>query len=273
MRSPRWVARLLLPVVVVATSGCFATRNDVRIVQADVLRVREEVRTRDSVRAAADAQLLRLLGTVTDSLRSVSLQLGRHHADSREELYAIGQQLIQILATQGLSERRLQELRADLESRAQAPPVPPPSVMTGRDSTVAVAVDTAMAQPGPNQIYQAAFDQLRRGSYATARGGFDELLRLYPRSELASTAQLQIGVAYASEGQDALADSVFVLVAQRYPDSPDAPTALYKRGVALAGAGQTRLARTVLTQLVDRYPRAAEVELARDRLKTLPPTP
>jgi len=266
-----WVVRLL-PVVVVATTGCFATRNDVRIVQADVLRVRDEVRSRDSVRAVADAQLLRLLGSVTDSLRSVSVQLGRHNADSKEELYAIGQQLIQILATQGLSERRLQELRAELESRAQTP-VLPPSVMTGRDSTVAAVLDTAVAQPGPNQIYQAAFDQLRRGSYATARNGFGDLLRLYPRSELASTAQLQIGVAYASEGQEALADSVFVIVAQRYPESPDAPTALYKRGVALAGAGQTRLARTVLTQLIDRYPRAAEIELARDRLKTLPPTP
>ncbi len=262
----------LLPVVVVATSGCFATRNDVRIVQADLLRMREEVRLRDSVRASSDAQLLRLLGTVTDSLRTVSAQLSRHNADSKEEQYAIGQQLIQILATQGLSERRLQELRAELESRAQAP-VLPPSVMTGRDSTVAVVVDTTVAQPGPNQIYQSAFDQLRRGSYATARSGFGELLRLYPRSELASAAQLQIGVAYASEGQDALADSVFVLVAQRYPESADAPTALYKRGVALANAGQTRLARTVLTQMIDKYPRAAEVELARDRLKTLPPTP
>jgi tol-pal system protein YbgF len=145
--------------------------------------------------------------------------------------------------------------------------------MTGRDTLAATAVGSDPGIPGPNVLYQTAFEQLRRGSFATARSGFEELLTQYPRSELAADAQYHIGLAYASEGQDVLADSVYALVVQQFPESPRAPPALYKRGIALAAAGQTRLARTLLTQLVDRYPRAPEVELANDRLKTLPPTP
>ena len=183
--------------------------------------------------------------------------------------------MIQVLETQGLSQRRLQELRAELETRSAAipPAAPPQSVMTGRDTLAATAVGSDPGIPGPNVLYQTAFEQLRRGSFATARSGFEELLTQYPRSELAADAQYHIGLAYASEGQDVLADSVYALVVQQFPESPRAPTALYKRGIALAAAGQTRLARTLLTQLVDRYPRAPEVELANDRLKTLPPTP
>jgi tol-pal system protein YbgF len=275
MPVARWVARLLLPAVVVATTGCFATRNDVRLVQQDVRRAQAALERRDSVRAEQDARLAALVTSALDSLRSVSAQLSKHNAESKESLYAVGQQLLQVLDLQGLSQRRLQELRAELESRAQAPVVvpPPQPVVTGRDSVVPVTVPPTAAGPGPNQLYQLGFDQLRRASYGAARAAFGELLTTYPRSELAADAQYHVAVAFASEGQEAAADSVYALVVERYPQSPRAPTALYKRGVALAAAGQTRLARTLLQQVIGRYRTAPEVELARDRLATLPPTP
>lgn len=275
--TPRWLARLA-PVAAVAAAGCFATRNDVRVVQQDIATLRTEFARRDSARAVQDARLLAALqqsiDETRDSIRSVSTQLGRHNADNREEMYALGQQVIQLLAMQGLSQQRLQEMRAALEERATAapPPVVPPSVMSGRDTVAAQAVATEPQVPGPNQLYQLAVEQMKRGSFSTARSGFGELLRLYPESDLAAESQFQIALAFSSEGQDAAADSAYALVVTTYPQSPRAPTALYKRGVALAAAGQTRLARQLLTQLIDKYPRADEVELARDRLRTLPPT-
>jgi tol-pal system protein YbgF len=277
--TPRWLARLA-PLAAVAAAGCFATRNDVRVVQQDIATLRTEFARRDSARAVQDARLLAALQNsideTRDSIRSVSTQLGRHNADSREEMYAIGQQVIQLLAMQGLSQQRLQEMRAALEQRAaEVPPpavTPPPGTMTGRDTTAAQAVATEQQAPGPNQLYQLAFDQLRRGSYSAARTGFGELLRLYPTSDLAADAQLQIASAFASEGQDVAADSAYALVVSRYPQSPKAPTALYKRAVALAAAGQTRLARQLLNDVITKYPRADEVVLARDRLRTLPPS-
>jgi|688.fasta_scaffold199550_2 tol-pal system protein YbgF len=277
--TPRWLARLA-PLAAVAAAGCFATRNDVRVVQQDIATLRTESARRDSARAVQDARLLTALqqsiDETRDSIRSVSTQLGRHNADNREEMYAIGQQVIQLLAMQGLSQQRLQEMRAALEERAATVPppavAPPTGTMTGRDSVAAEAVSTEPAAPGPNQLYQLANEQMKRGSFSTARAGFGELLRLYPESDLAAESQFQIALAFGSEGQDASADSAYALVVTKYPQSPRAPTSLYKRGVALAAAGQTRLARQLLTQLIDTYPRADEVELARDRLRTLPPT-
>ena len=112
-------------------------------------------------------------------------------------------------------------------------------------------------------------DQLRRGSPGSARRGFEELLRLYPTSELAGEAQFYIGEALAGEGNLAAADTAYGTVVARYSESPRAPTALYKRALLLQQRGNVAMARTALNELVRRYPRSDEAQLARDRLRTL----
>src|SRR5207237_6804423 len=125
------------------------------------------------------------------------------------------------------------------------------------------------AAPGPAQLFQLSFDQLRRGSYGTARSGFEELLRRYPDFEEASAAQLYIGQSYAEERRIAEADSVYALVVTRYPRSKDAPTALYKYGLSQLSQGKKAAARAALQRVVREFPSSTEAELAGDRLKTI----
>jgi tol-pal system protein YbgF len=257
-RSIWWI-----PVAVLATGGCFATRDDVRVLQSDLQAMRAASARSDSALAAQITRVLGELRTTNDSIEVVSTRLMRFQGAVREDLYSLGQQLITVQELTGQSQRRLQELRSSLEQRAQE----------GDAQAAAAAGDTAAAAraatPGPNQLFQLSLDNLRRGSAGAARTGFQELLRQYPRSDLAPDAQFYVGEAYAAEGNAMAADSAYAAVTALYPQSPRAPTALYKRALGMEARGDTAGARAALTSLVERYPRSDEATLARERLRSL----
>jgi tol-pal system protein YbgF len=245
------------------TGACFATRSDMRVLQGDILNFRTEMARADSARARQVAAVAATLGTVTDSVRMLGERLTRFQGDTRGETRAIQQQLLQIQELTGQSQRRLQELRAEMEARAQQVPVVPVAPAPG-DTTTPAPVQAA---PGPNQLYQLAYDQLRRGSYSSARAGFEELLRLYPTSELAPDAQINIAEAYAAEGTATAADSAYAAVVSRYPRSIRAPTALYKLALSQAQQGRKADARTSMDRVVREYPTSDEADLAREWLR------
>jgi tol-pal system protein YbgF len=271
--------RSLTPVALLATGACFATQSDVRVLQNDLQIMRTESAMADSVRRAQLDTIIASLGRNRDSLESMGARLGKFQGDVREELYSLGQQLIQVQELTGQSQRRLQELRASLDQRAQELAAPPavgaqdtvvvPAVSTSPGGTAAGAAPTTPTTPGPNQLFQLALDQLRRGSTGAARTGFQDLLRQYPTADIAPDAQFYLAETIAAEGNAAAADSAYAEVVAKYPQSQRAPTAAYKRAVAHQRAGRIDQARTAFTQLVERYPRSEEAALAREQLRTL----
>lgn len=259
--AARAAATLLL---VVTTGGCFATRSDMRVLQGDIMNFRTESARADSARARQLAAVSAAIGVVNDSLKATSERLTRFQGDTRGDLRKIQEQLLQVQELTGQSQRRIQEMRADLEARAQQQIIPPTTPLPG-DTTGAAPVAPTL---GPNQLYQLAYDQLRRGSYSSARAAFEELLRLYPTSELAPAAQINIAEAFAAEGTAASADSAYAAVVSKYPRAPQAATALYKMALSMARQGKSADARTSMNRLVREYPTSDEADLAREWLRT-----
>jgi len=247
----------LMPVAALAATGCMATKQDVRLLQDEIRTLRAtQLRSDTAQRRHVDSALMLLVRT-NDSLRVLGLRMASFQANIGGELYEMGKQLITIQELAGMSSKRIMELRSTMEERAQ-------SITTAPTDTSAAA-----PSPGPAQLFQLSFDQLRRGSYGTARSGFEELLRRYPDFEEASAAQLYIGQSYAEERRTTDADSVYALVVTRYPRSKDAPTALYKYGLSQLSQGRKAAARAALQRVVREYPQSTEAELAGDRLKTI----
>ena len=259
------LARLfwLSPVALLATGAC-ATKGDLRIVQNDLQVMRIEQAQADSARKRQLDDILAALTTSRDSMLVLSKRLAKFQGDAAGELYALGQQLIQVQELSGQSQRRLQELRGSLEERAQQVAAPPPPVVPGGDASAAATVT-----PGPNQLFQLSLDQLRRGSTGAARLGFADLLKQYPNSDVAPDAQFYVAESYAQEGNQGAADSAYALVVGQYPKSPRAPTALYKRARILQAAGKAAAALTALNQVIRDNPRSDEAALAREQLRTL----
>ena len=116
-RVRRAVALAIVPVVTMTTGACFATRNDVRVLQGDIAVLRAEATRADSMHREQLRQVSRQVGVVNDSVRTVATVLSRFQGDVSLSLHNIGQQLITLTELAGASQKKLQEMRADL-SRA-----------------------------------------------------------------------------------------------------------------------------------------------------------
>jgi len=288
MRSARRLA--LLPLVALATGGCFATREDMRVLQGDIAVLRAYAARSDSMQREQIRRVSQQVGAVSDTLRMVNAFLARFQGDESLQMHTFGQQLLTIQELLGQSAKKMQEMRADLEARdaeraasaaqllAQSqPPAAVSALGTGGTAGTAgtaapassAAAPAAAPQPGPNQLFQLAQQQLQGGRTSAARGGFEDFLAQYPSNELAPEAALKIAQSWEFDGKTAAADSAYQVVVEKYPKSSQAPTALYKRAQIFRLAGQTKQARALYQQLIDNYPKSQLVELAQDFLKTL----
>ncbi|MGQ0649705.1 MAG: tol-pal system protein YbgF [Gemmatimonadaceae bacterium] len=263
------LARLLLPVVLLAASGCFATRSDMRILQGDILTMRHEAARADSARARQFALLAGQLVVVADSIRETGNRLTRYQGENRGEFRAMGQQLLQLGELVGQSSAVVQRMRAENEARMQQQlqHTPPPAGAV-TDTTQAAAPTTQPVAPGPNQLFQDGLAQARRGSYGAAQAAFEEMLRLYPTSDLAPDAQYYLAESYESDGKLPQADSAYAALVAKFPRSPKASTALYKRALSLVKQGRRGEARTAMEQLTRQYPNTDAAELAAEWLRT-----
>jgi tol-pal system protein YbgF len=246
-------------VVVTASAGC-ATKGDMRILQEELRSLRSSIAHSDTTQRAQADSAMRLIARANDSLRFLSTRFAAFQANVNGGLYDMGRQLLQIQELSGQSQRRLQELRASLETRTEAMNAP---VSAPSDTT------RPPGGPGPAQLFQVAFEQMQRGSFGVARTGFQELLARYPAFEDAPTAQLYIGQSLAEEKNTAAADSVYQLVVSKYPQSKAAPTALYKLALSLVAQKKTTPARGALNRILKDYPNSDEAALARDLLRTI----
>jgi tol-pal system protein YbgF len=251
------------PAVLLSTAACFATRGDVRILQSNIASLRADMARRDSIAAAQTAVITSALtasiAVLNDSLKASNARVNRWQANATGDLRSMTEQLLMIQELVGQSATRLRDLRADLEARQNATVAVPTAP---GDTTKPVA-----GSPGPNQLYQLADDQLRRGSWATARAGFEELLRLYPTSELAPDAQFNIAESYAQESNIPQADSGYVAVVTKYPKAPAASRALYKHALILERAGKAAEAKAAFERVIKEYPNSDEATLAKDHIR------
>jgi TolA-binding protein len=259
-RPAQWRLAGLMAVLGPSLAGCVATRGDVRLLQDEIRSLRSAVAAADTSRRAQVDSVLLVLARANDSLRAMSARVTRlqgAQADATGTLYDLGRQLITIGELTGQSQRRLQELRASLENRAQ-------EAASAMQDTIA-----GPSLPGPNALFELARDQLARGSPRAAREALDTLIVRYPSADVVPAAQFFVAEAYAREGKRAAADSVYTLVAGRYPRSDRAPTALYKLALARRDAGQRAAAQTLLERIVKEYPRTDEAVFAREQLRVM----
>jgi TolA-binding protein len=253
----------LLALIGPALGACVATRGDVRLLQDEMRALRSSVAATDTTRRAQADSILLTIARANDSLRALSTRVARVQtvqADATGTLYELGRQLITIQELTGQSQRRLQELRASLENRAQE------TASAVQDTTTAAAGGTL---PGPNSLFELARDQLARGSPRAAREALDTLIVRYPTADVVPAAQFFVAEAYAQENKRAAADSVYTLVATRHPRSDRAPTALYKLALARRDAGQRAAAQTLLERIIRDYPRTDEAVFAREQLRVM----
>ena len=266
------LSRLLLaPLAATLTAGCFATRNDVRLLKADIERLhataetnrkaeadrmRADLARRDSADAAANRRLEIVLNSLRDTLRALNEDLNRRNAT---QALAISEIQLQIQTIQEIVGVTQQQLRAQM-ARQEAQ----------REAMNNAAASDAGAQEGPRTFYQVGIDQMQKGAWGQARSAFQELLDKFPKDTLVSDAMYQMGVAFSAEKMDAKADSVWSLVVRDHAKTDGARKSLYKRAYHKAEAGNPSEARTLDQRLIREYPGTDEAKNAAVKLRELP---
>ena len=269
---------LVLPVAVVATGGCLATKGDIEKLQLSIRTFQDTVRLQQ---ARSDAEYRTLvrglgqqlaqqfakdLGVVSDSLRQVSSAVQRLQGDVSLSMHDLRTQFTTLQEGIGQSQKRIQDLGNKVEAVTAAPPAP--RVVDPASGAPAPGGSTVGAPPAA-QLFDMARQNLRRGATGAARDGFDTFLKAYPEHERAGEAQMWIADAYAQEGNRAAADSVYALVVTKYSTPDVVSRSLYKRAMALKEVGQAAEASKLFQVIVDKYPRADERDLAVEMLRTL----
>lgn len=260
----------LAPVLALTAAGCLASKGDIRLLQDDLSSMRaqnaQQAQAQERARARSDSaarvrldSVTRGLATINDSLRVLSAHFMTYQANASQSLYALGQQIVTLQNRAGISQRQIQDLAAQMDTR----PTPASGDSAKPDSGASQA-------PGPARLYQLARDQYNNGAFSTARLAFQQILTTYPNYSNASLVALSIGSCYEGENNRAAADSVYLSVVKQYPQSPDAPTALFKYGASQLAQGNPAAARTAWERVVKEYPTSDAATLANDRLKTLP---
>ena len=244
-------------------AGC-ALKSDVKRVETELVTLRQETAQQDSIRAARLQEMLELQQAIMDSLGASVAATQRTVTSLRgalgEDLYRIQQQLVQVQELTGQSQQRLSELRTQLESRSQESPA----------DTGGAATPTNPSAPSADQMYEVSLQQLRRGSVATARMGFQQLLKNHPTSAKVPDAIYFIGESWATEAPDSAA-RYYEQVVTGFPTSARAPGALYKLGLLAERRRDTPAARAYFGRVARDYPRSEEAALVPDKLRALGP--
>ena len=260
-----WSRRIILGAAGLAGLAACATSGDVRRVQNEVALLRAESARQDSAGAVRLGEVIRLQQRIMDSL---GLAVRSLRGDTQQDLYSIEQQLVQLQELTGQSQQRLSELRTQLEARgaeiSAVSATPPAQAVPGDTTRPAGPAPAASA----DEMYEASVAQLRRGSTATARTGFRQLLQAYPASARVPDAVYFLGQSFAAESPDS-AGVYYKQVVERYPQSPRASAALYNLGLLAERRKDGAGARSAYQHVIQAYPRSGEAALARDRLKAL----
>lgn len=272
-------ARLFPLAAFTVAGGCFATRNDVRVVQSDLASFRTEVLKSNAEQRESMAVALRTLSVASDSVKVMSTRLTSVQGNVLGGLRDVNEQLIEVQELLKQSQSKLEQYRREQEIRAnQAAMIPfiPPTtgVMPPFGGGVSDTVGSGARMPtsaavGPLELYNSGRQQFARGSYATAREIFQEFLSTYPSHDRAAAAQLGIAQSFESEKSMPSAMATYGAVVQKYPDSPEAATALWKHAGILIDLNRPEDAKLLLRRIVDRYKTSDVYQLATDKLKTM----
>jgi tol-pal system protein YbgF len=193
---------------------------------------------------------------LSDNLEEIKSRLGK-----------LNQQLVDLQNT-------VQSLDAKISGSA-----PPPAASTsnsgftpsagGGSSAPPSAAMPSGAAPSADTLYSNGLRDITSGKYDLARQEFQDYLKFYGDTDLASNAQFYLGeIAYSQRNYDQ-AVTEYDRVLTNYPKSFKLAPARLKKGMSLLELGQKNTGVRELREVVKRYPGTEEERRARAKLKEL----
>src|SRR5215813_12696359 len=192
---------------------------------------------------------------LSDNLEEIKSRLGK-----------LNQQLVDLQNT-------VQSLDAKISGGAPPPTTTPTSGNYGAAPATGAPVGGSAVPPGgapsADTLYSNGLRDITSGKYDLARQEFQDYLKHYSDTDLASNAQFYLGeIAYSQHNYDQAVQE-YDRVLTNYPKSFKLAPAHLKKGMALIEQGQKQAGVRELREVVKRYPGTEEERRARAKLKEL----
>lgn len=217
------------------------------------------------------------MSSLQKSVQDVQANSGTRLDTMSTQLQGLSDNLEEIKSRVGKLNQQLVDLQSSVQSidaRLAGGGAPLPSTGAPASAPAGSAPSpsgSAAAGPPPSAdtLYSNGLRDITSGKYELASSEFQDYLKYYGDTDLASNAQFYLGeIAYAQKNyQDAVQEYDRVL--NNYPKSFKLAPARYKKGMALLELGQKNAGIKELREVVKRYPGTEEERRARAKLKDM----
>lgn len=242
IRAGRGVFFVVLALAL-ALVGCVSPR-DIRVLQAQL----DELQAEQSRLSATLSRLDSLAAGGSGSTREMVVDVKHSMSDMDARLIQMDARL------------------TDLESRSSLPGAgATPGVMvspTDAGTPAAVPQDQVALD-----IYEAAFEALKREDHTEAIRGFRQYLQAAPAGSEAASAHFWVGESQYALGNPDSALVSYQAVIDRYPESPKVPAALFKSGSIYEAKGDKEKAYPYFRRLKEEFPQSLEYQQLRRQLE------
>ena len=217
------------------------------------------------------------MASLQKSVQDVQANAGTRLDTMSTQLQGLSDNLEEIKSRVGKLNQQLVDLQSSVQSidarLAGGTPTVAPSAVPSGTIPPSPSGSAAPAPGGPlpsaDILYSNGLRDITSGKYELASSEFQDYLKYYGDTDLASNAQFYLGeISYAQKNyQQAVQEYDKVLT--NYPKSFKLAPARLKKGMALLELGQKNAGIRELREVVRRYPGTEEERRARARLKDM----
>ena len=215
------------------------------------------------------------MSSLQKSVQDVQANSGTRLDTMSTQVQGLSDNLEEIKSRLGKVNQQLVDLQNSVQSiDARMATGAPSGAPTGSGSMVPItpgAANAAPSSPAPSadNLYSNGLRDITSGKYDLARSEFQDYLKYYSDTDLASNAQFYLGEIAYSQHQYQQAVTEYDKVLTNYPKSFKLAPARLKKGMALIELTQKNAGVKELREVVKRYPGTEEERRARAKLKEL----
>ncbi len=201
------------------------------------------------------------MGSMQQSIRDTQANSGARLDTMSTQVQGVSDNLQELLARMGKINQQLTDAQTAIQSidAKLAASAAPPSA----------GAAAAMPVPSADLLYSNGLRDFNGKKYDLALQEFQDYLKHYADTDLASNAQFYLGeIAFAKEQYPQAVDA-YTKVVENYPKSYKLASARLKKGLALIQAGEKTTAIRELRSVVRLFPGSEEARRARTELGKL----
>lgn len=233
--------------------------------------------TKTLVEQSSDSvtKLATSIGSMQKSLQDVQANSGARLDTMSTQVQGLSDNLEEIKSRLGKLNQQLVDLQNAVQSidakisGGAAPATGVPTPTAGLASPAGSSAVPSGPAPSANTLYENGLRDIQSGKYDLARSEFQDYLKYYSNTDLASNAQFYLGEILYKQKQYNDAVAAYDKVLTNYPKSFKLGPARLKKGMALLDLGQKSAAIREFREVIRAFPGSEEDRLARGKLKEL----